>query len=175
MNAAAVDQHAPDSLHIQPAYVLGGQVMVADQPMRFSTVLGSCVAVCLFDFQAQIGGINHIQMPGDPRKEDREPNRWAGPATRNLIQQLIELGASRQALRAKVFGGASINAVHVAPELRIGDKNVASVISILREERIRIANSSTGGNSGRKVIFDPHTGNAWVKILGSNSSNAARR
>ena len=174
MSPLPADQLAPDSLLAKPVYVLGGQVLVAREPTRYSTVLGSCVAVCLFDISAQIGGINHIQMPGDPRKADDEPNRWAGPATRNLIAQLLELGASRKNLRAKIFGGATINATVVAPELRVGDKNVASVVSLLRDERVRIANSSTGGANGRKVIFDAHTGNVWVKVLRSNLTAPAK-
>ena len=175
MSAAQVNNAAPDSLLVRPVYVLGGQVLAASEPTRYSTVLGSCVAVCLFDVGTQIGGINHIQMPGHPRRHDSEPNRWAAPATTSLIEKLLELGASRQGLRAKIFGGATINAACVAPELRIGDQNVASVIALLRQERIRIANSSTGGSSGRKVIFDTHTGNVWVKVLDANLTKPATR
>lgn len=175
MMAQPTDTLAPDSLHARPVYVLGGQVLAAAEPTRYSTVLGSCVAICLYDFQAQVGGINHIQMPGEPKRDDKEANRWAGPATRNLISMLVELGARRGALRAKIFGGATINGTNVSPELRIGDQNVASVVSLLRQERIRTVNGSTGGNSGRKVIFDSHTGNVWVKTLGMNLTVPARR
>lgn len=175
MTPQSQDSLAPDSLHARPVYVLGGQVYAAADPTRYSTVLGSCVAICLYDFQAHVGGINHIQMPGEPKREDKDANRWAGPATRELISMLVELGARRGSLRAKIFGGATINGSGMAPQLRIGDQNLASVVSLLRQERIRTVNGSTGGNCGRKVIFDSHTGNVWVKTLGMNLTDPARR
>lgn len=146
-------------------YVLAGQVLIATRPTRFSTVLGSCVAVCLFDPMKGIGGINHIQMPGKPNRADKEPNRWAVPGTESLIEQLCHAGAGYKNLRAKVFGGASTSTRDVPENLRIGDLNVQSVLGVLQEHRIRIGSSHTGGNTGLKLLFDSHDGSVWVKQL----------
>lgn len=146
-------------------YVLAGQVQVATTPTRFTTVLGSCVAVCLYDTRLGLGGINHVQMPDHPRKKDKEINRWAAPGTEALLRQLYDLGATRDSLRAKLFGGASISKSRVPEHLRIGSQNIRSVLTVLHEHNIRISNSSTGGHTGIKVLFDSHTGSVWVKKL----------
>lgn len=146
-------------------HILAGQVVVATQPTRFSTVLGSCVAVCLYDPVTGLGGINHVQMPGVPRDVNDEPLRWAVPATEQLIGDMLSHGADAMRLRAKIFGGACISTRRVPERMRIGDLNISSVLGVLKQHRIRINNSSTGGDTGLKILFDSHTGSVWVKKL----------
>lgn len=153
---------------VQQVYVLAGEVHVATDPTRFSTVLGSCVAVCLYDTSLGVGGINHVQMPDLPPRDVGSPEeltRWAIPGTQRLIDRLVELGSSPSSLRAKLFGGACISASRVPEPMRIGSQNVRSVLSVLHASGIRIGNSSTGGNIGVKVLFDSHSGSVWVKKL----------
>ena len=165
MNSQPKHHGAGDSVPPITQSVLAGQVFVADTPTRFSTILGSCVAVCLFDLQAGIGGINHIQMPGVPREINDEPMRWAVPGTEDLIEKVLKAGADKTRLRAKIFGGACISTRKVPERMRIGDLNISSVLAVLKQHGIRISNSSTGGNVGIKVLFDSHNGNVWVKKL----------
>ncbi len=166
-----VPLHSPSDENLPPMtqHVLAGQMFVAQQPTRFSTILGSCVAVCLFDLHAGIGGINHVQMPGVPRQLNDESLRWAVPGTEALIKQMLRDGAELDRLRAKVFGGACISTRRVPEKMRIGDLNISSVLAVLKQQRIRISNSSTGGNVGIKVLFDSHNGSVWVKKLVSGS------
>lgn len=150
-------------------YVQAGQICVATEPTRFSTVLGSCVAVCLYDPARGIGGINHVQMPGHPANPDREPYRWAEPGTQALIEQLCHAGADHRNLRAKIFGGACTSTRDVPESMRIGDRNVKSVLGILQAHRIRVGSSHTGGDAGIKILFDSHDGSVWVKKLVKNN------
>lgn len=160
----------PANLHLSspPAhsrYILAGQVAVATEPTRFTTVLGSCVSVCLFDPSLRVGGINHVQMPGSPRRPDQEMCRWSVEGTEELLSRMYELGSTPSSLRAKIFGGACISTRRIPEMMRIGTQNTASVLSVLRSHRVRVSNSSVGGDCGVKILFDSHTGSVWVKHL----------
>lgn len=146
-------------------YILAGQVAVATEPTRFTTVLGSCVSVCLFDPGLNVGGINHVQMPGSPRRPDQEAWRWSVDGTEELLRQMYALGSTPSSLRAKLFGGACISTRRIPELMRIGTQNTASVLSVLRSHRVRVSNSSVGGDCGVKILFDSHTGSVWVKKL----------
>jgi chemotaxis protein CheD len=146
-------------------YVLPGDVVAAAGPSRFVTVLGSCVAICLYDAISGIGGMNHYLLPGTPREQDSTPCRWSDVAIDELFRQVDQLGARRVHLKAKVFGGAQITARNVSGGFRIGERNVESAIAALAARHIEVVSSSTGGTTGRKVVFEGHTGLAWVKDL----------
>jgi chemotaxis protein CheD len=134
-------------------------------PTRYSTVLGSCVAVCLYDVQAGVGGLNHFLLPGTPGPEEQEPLRWSGPAMAALLAGLLEAGAHRRRLQAKVFGGAQIGVRSVPEKLRVGARNVDAALAELERLRIPVMNQSLGGGAGRKIIFESHTGMVWEKLL----------
>lgn len=152
---------------LQNTYVLPGQLFVAVAPTRFVTVLGSCVSVCLYDSDRGIGGLNHFLLPGQPGgSQEEEPQRWGVTAIAALVEALLDAGARRAFLQAKVFGGAQISAREVPAVLRIGDRNVETAMAELRRHRIPVMNQSLGGSAGRKLIFDSHTGMAWAKELG---------
>lgn len=166
MTAFTEPGSAPDA-DLSSIYVLPGQMFVAVTPTRFVTVLGSCVATCLFDAELSLGGLNHFLLPGAPvAGDEREPLRWGVPAIAALMDALLAAGARRGRLQAKVFGGAQISTREVPAQLRIGDRNVETALAELRRLRIPVMNQSLGGPFGRKLIFDSHTGMAWAKELG---------
>lgn len=145
-------------------YVLPGRLAASREARQLRTVLGSCVSVCLFDPVARIGGMNHFLLPTETGAA-RGSLRFAGPAIQRLIEELAVLGASRNRLVAKVFGGsvASGAAGHVFP---VGYQNVRAAHRLLREERIRVVAEDVGGPWGRKVFFRTGDGVAFVKSLG---------
>lgn len=156
-----------DEAGLRPCYVLPGQVFASAEPTRFTTILGSCVAVCLYDAGRGIGGLNHYLLPGTPvNPEEREPLRWGEPSIARLMDLVLAAGARRACLQAKVFGGAQISARNVPDAMRIGERNIETALDALLRLKIPIMNQSLGGAAGRKIIFDSHSGMVWAKLLG---------
>ncbi len=140
-----------------------GGMYASKRPTVISTILGSCVAVCLFDPWTRIGGMNHIFLPGkaDPNNYNT-PCRYGINAMELLINRIMNLGANRKKLAAKAFGGAHL-VPSVAEEKGIGEMNVEFVLEFLRTEGIRLANGDFGGEEARKIFFHTDTGEVFLK------------
>jgi chemotaxis protein CheD len=132
----------------------------ADPSLVMATVLGSCVAACLHDSSAHVGGMNHFLLPeGD--KNDPASLRYGAYAMELLVNGLLTLGAKRETLRAKLFGGSRLN----SGLADIGQANIAFARNYLRREGIRYSGGSTGGIHARKVQFWPVSGRARQALL----------
>ena len=142
--------------------IIVGDVFASDAPALVATVLGSCVAACMYDPIARIGGMNHFMLP----QANRETTSAAFGihAMELLINRIMRLGGDRRRLQAKVFGGANVLAFQGA-ELQIGQRNVAFVRQFLQDEGIALAAQRVGGNQGVKLCFETATGRALVKPL----------
>jgi chemotaxis receptor (MCP) glutamine deamidase CheD len=158
------------STETRQVYVLPGEVRSAATPTRFVTILGSCVAICLYDPVRHLGGINHFLLPGEAPPSEREPLRWGTPSIAMLYEQVVNLGANRRFLQAKVFGGAQISQRDVPGQFRIGDRNIAQAIEELARLGVELRNRRVGGNTGLKIVFESHTGTVWVKELSRDSA-----
>lgn len=150
---------------VHDIYVLPGQVRTAVEPTRFLTVLGSCVSICLYDLDKQVGGINHFLLPGAVPDGESEPCRWSEASIEALFAQVLSAGARARRLQAKVFGGAQISTRQIPDRFQIGERNVQTALAELQHRRVELINSSVGGNAGRKIIFEVHTGTVWMKDL----------
>jgi chemotaxis receptor (MCP) glutamine deamidase CheD len=107
--------------------------------MLLVTVLGSCVAACIRDPKTGIGGMNHFMLPeggGDQHDMLSSSARYGGYAMEVLVNQLVKLGASRNRLEAKVFGGAAV--LRGFTTVNVGEMNSEFVLDYLRTERIRV-------------------------------------
>ncbi|HWP35373.1 MAG TPA: chemotaxis protein CheD [Thermodesulfobacteriota bacterium] len=157
----------PAALEIPTAavYLLPGQARVTAAPTRFTTILGSCVAVCLFDPASRLGGINHFLLPGAPPDPQADPLRWGESATRWLVEAMLAQGAQRSTLEAKVFGGAHLARAAGPVGDRVGPRNVATALATLERLGIRVAARGVGGAVGRKLVFESHTGSAYLREL----------
>src|SRR5579872_1849731 len=91
----------------QRAYLLPGQLHVSADPCQIRTILGSCVAICLWDSCRRVGGMNHFLLPAS-REGQPASHRYADVATRTLLEKLKSLGCRQVNLRAKIFGGATM-------------------------------------------------------------------
>lgn len=145
---------------INTHYLLPGNVFTSQDPFLVTTILGSCVAVCLWEPSLRIGGINHYLLPLW-NGEGLPLPRFGNVAIKKLIEKMEALGALKSNLKAKVFGGSSIN-LDENGLLNIGGRNTMTAKDILAEERIPILCSDTGGKVGRKLLF--HTDTGLVKI-----------
>jgi chemotaxis protein methyltransferase CheR len=142
--------------------IILGDVKATNVPAVIKTLLGSCVAACLYDPETGIGGMNHFSLPG---VSDEGANaRYGAYAMELLITSLMKKGADRSRLKAKVFGGGRV--LDMASErLNVGARNAAFVLRFLDDEGIPVVAQDLGGERGRMVRFRPHTGQAFAKPL----------
>ncbi|MGD0731324.1 MAG: chemotaxis protein CheD [Terracidiphilus sp.] len=146
------------SLHI-------GDVAASQFPVVIDTLLGSCVAVCMFDPVLRAGGMNHILLP---KCHAGEKNSRCGiHAMELLINELMKLGGDRRRFIAKAFGGANVlQGVKVLP---VGDANARFVRDFLATERIPMVAERLGGNRAVHLYFHTNTGKATVHTVDGSS------
>jgi len=145
-------------------YLQPGQIVAAVEPTTVTTILGSCVAVCLWDPVLGAGGMNHYLLPQWVGNGLSSP-RFGNVAVQRLIDRLLSLGSSKKNLKAKVFGGACVLDAFRAREETIGSQNVEVANQVLAEAGIPVVNADVGGRRGRKLIFNLDDGGAWVRLL----------
>ncbi len=135
------------------------------EPYVVKTVLGSCVAVCLWDKRLHIGGINHYMLPTWNGNDLASP-KYGNIAIDKLIEKMKSLGSRVEDLQAKVFGGGELLDIEGGPmSTMIGERNIMIARMALEERKIPIVGSSTGGRCGRKILFFTDTGIVHHKLL----------
>lgn len=144
-------------------YLQPGQLLVTQQPTAISTIVGSCVAVCLWDAQKGIGGMNHFMLPLPAGAGITSP-RFGNVAMEQLVSRLRGAGARLPMLRARVFGGACMFAEMQSPQ-HLGRQNAELAMEFLRRSGIEVVQAETGGNRGRKLTFHTDGGDAWLKLI----------
>ena len=125
------------------------------------TVLGSCIAACIWDGRARIGGMNHFMLPDGDAADGS--GRYGSYAMELLINEMLKLGARRETMQAKVFGGAQVMAGFTT--MNVGERNTQFVLDYLATERIPVISQDVLDIHPRKVCFFPITGKALVKRL----------
>ncbi len=138
-----------------------GQIHVDGGAAAISTVLGSCVAVCLYDQQLRIGGMNHYLLPFWNGNGLQSP-KFGNISIPKLIEMMLDMGSSARTMEAKIFGGASMNAT-MTSNMMIGEKNILVAREILQEYRIAVVASDVGGTQGRKIQLNLETGKVLLK------------
>jgi chemotaxis protein CheD len=141
--------------------LLPGDVRCRAEPTILTTVLGSCVAVCLWDITGGAGGMNHFVLPVAAGGE--RSSRYGDVAMEDLLAGLVGLGARQADLRAKVFGGAAV-LVNARGE-SVGSGNVRLALRWLRRAGIPIAARRTGGVVGQHIRFHTGSGEALVRFV----------
>jgi chemotaxis protein CheD len=141
-------------MDIRRINIVQGEYHVSAEPdVAITTLLGSCVAACLSDPVARVGGMNHFLLPGEDVSSPLTA-RHGVHLMELLINGLLKLGASRQRLEAKLFGGARVMNVSGG----FGAANARFAQEFLRREGIAITGGSLGGETGRRIQFWPATG-----------------
>lgn len=140
--------------------VLPGEYYVTADDMLIMTVLGSCIAACIWDPRVRVGGMNHFMLPeggGDTS------GRYGSYAMELLINEMMKLGARREHMQAKVFGGGQV--MHTFTTMNVGERNTQFVLDYLQTERIAIISKDVLDIHPRKVCYFPATGKAMCKRL----------
>jgi chemotaxis protein CheD len=140
-----------------------GEYYASGRARVIYTLLGSCVAVCLYDPIRRVGGMNHILMPGKADLNNFDASaRYGINAMELLINRIMNLGGRRESLRAKVFGGARTLST-IPFENSMGPKNEAFAVEFLEREGIPIISKDMGGNRSRRIYFHTDTGDVYLK------------
>lgn len=137
-------------------FLYPGTLFVGAEECEITTVLGSCIAVCLWDQVNGGGGMNHFMLPLW-NGEGLPTPKYGNVAMEKLLEQVLAIGARRQYLVAKVFGGANL-LVNSSASFPIGARNIDLALSQLEEWRIPVVASDIGGHAGRKIIMNTMTG-----------------
>jgi chemotaxis protein CheD len=146
-------------------YLQPGEVHASGHRTRVTTILGSCVAVCLFDPRRHVAGLNHFLLPCAPTTSATS-TRYGDVAIEVLVRRLLTLGASRETLRAKIFGGANVLHAFSDGERHIGTANVEIARELLDRCGIPLVAEDVGGTRGRKLVFSIPDGLTWVEAIG---------
>lgn len=144
----------------QVEHISQGSFGVSGDPERvFSTILGSCVSTCLFDPALGVGGMNHLVLPATT--QDLTQTASTVNDMEQLINGLLKLGAVRQGLQAKVFGGARM----ISGRAQIGARNADFVLNFLQSEGIVCLGQDLGGAMARRLRFWPTTGRVMMRYV----------
>ncbi|MDD5373105.1 MAG: chemotaxis protein CheD [Sulfurimonas sp.] len=144
-----------------------GQIHVDTKPILISTVLGSCIAVCLYDKRLCIGGMNHYLLPFW-NGNGLQSLKFGNISIPKLIESMIDKGATCNTLEAKIFGGASIN-FSSCQTMMVGEKNILVAREILNDYKIKIVAEDVGGNNGRKIQFNLEQGKVLLKYTAKSN------
>ena len=157
--------------NIDAAKILPGEYYVTGRDMLLVTVLGSCVAACIRDRTNGIGGMNHFMLPDSGENDGplSTSARYGSYAMEVLINQLLKLGAKRNNLEAKVFGGGKV--LRGFTVANVGQRNADYVLNYLETEKIRVASHDLLDIYPRKVYFFPQSGKVLVKRLKNAHNN----
>lgn len=139
--------------------VIQGEIEISkDVNIILTTILGSCISVCMWDPEKEIGGMNHFLLA---EGLDDNAIKYGAYAMEMLINKLLRAGATRSALQSKVFGGAAVSSFATD----IGQKNAIFARDFLKNEGIPCVGESVGGKRARRVRFTPVTGNAQMQFV----------
>ena len=151
------------------AKILPGEYYVTRSDEAITTVLGSCISVCIRDAAAGVGGMNHFMLPQDSASgRDSWTSAAVGHATRygsyameSLVNDLLKLGAARNRLEIKMFGGGRI----LASMTDVGQRNIDFIRGYVRIEGYAVAAEDLGGSQPRKIVYFPAQGRVRVRRL----------
>jgi len=148
----------------QHVYLLPGQLHASAEPSQIRTILGSCVSICLWDKRRLAGGMNHFLLPAS-REREPESLRFADVATKALLERLLLLGCLPPNLQAKIFGGSLMFQNQDRYAASLGAKNVAAALWLMKSAGISVTAQDTGGNHGRRIVFNSDDGTAWSRRI----------
>ncbi|MEO8154038.1 MAG: chemoreceptor glutamine deamidase CheD [Rhizobacter sp.] len=146
--------------------ILPGEYFVHEEDLLIMTTLGSCIAACLYDRNAKVGGMNHFMLPDGAG----DSGRYGSYAMELLINEMMKRGASRMTMEAKVFGGGQV--VSGMTTMNVGERNTNFVMDYLKTERIPVVSKDVLDVYPRKVCFLPGSGKAMVKRLAPTNTDA---
>jgi chemotaxis protein CheD len=148
-------------------FLFPSNLYVSAEETNILTILGSCVAVCIWDPITKIGGMNHFMLPLWNGNGLASP-KYGNIAIKKLIEKLENMGVKKSNMQAKVFGGGEVLETS-SNNFIIGKRNISIAYEMLEEYKIPIMSSNTNGKLGRKIIFNTRTGKVKLHYINQTS------
>ena len=165
---------APPTSAARRLNIIQGEAQVSDESnLVLTTILGSCIACCLYDPRAKLGGMNHFLLPLPPQAGPADlgaAQRYGLYAMELLVNEMLKAGAHRSFMRARLFGGANLH----SGMRSIGLENANFAVRFLADDGIELASSDTGGNSARRLDFQPTTGRIRCRLVQDSLAETPR-
>ena len=143
-------------------FVLPGEMAISRQPTEIATLLGSCVAVCLYNKKIKAGGLNHFMLPSGSKESMK--GKYGDYATEKLVEMMRRLDPDLRNLEAYIFGGAAVVG-HLNTGVGIGINNIEMADTMMKKHGIHVARREVGGEKGRKIFFNSETGNVELRLI----------
>lgn len=157
---------------IERIYLQPGELYLGEGPAVISTVLGSCIAVTMWDPSTGCAAVSHCVLPGSERPdEERSPDRYVSHCIPRMLAWFSRRGIPLERLAVRLIGGA---AGTFQTGRSVGQQNTEAALRILRGKGIRLSSRGTGGIYGRKLVFDSSSGTARVTSLGTRPAPQKR-
>lgn len=145
-----------------------GRLLIIEQATLVSTILGSCISLCLHSKKLRVGAICHGMLP----RQTKLPMAGDFPYVDTAVTHMLETMTSRfglapSELTVKLFGGASVLQTHMAGAdgLAIGQQNIAAALKALARFSLTPDVQKTGGTEGYKIFFNTDTGEVFVRRI----------
>jgi len=142
-----------------------GEIHIAPEPTLITTLLGSCVGVCLYSSSRKIGAMSHSVLPVPHNSLCESDVRYVECALERILMQLKGMEVPRHDIKAKIFGGAQMFHVRGGPARLVGEGNVEAARRFLKAARVGIVSEGVGGMGGRKLYFNSATGEVVVRNI----------
>ncbi len=155
-------------MELKTHFLYPSTLFASKTPYLVNTILGSCVAVCMYDPVLKIGGINHYMLPLWNGEGLASP-KYGNIAIEKLLEKMIANGSKKSNIIAKIFGGGEVIDTNIS-QFHIGERNILIAQQVLKELNIRISGQSLGGKNGRKIQFNTGTGAVLQKIIPKGSA-----
>lgn len=161
---------------IDTFYLHPGNLFVHTRPHIVTTILGSCVSVCLWDPVLRIGGINHYLLPLW-NGEGLPTPKYGNVAIIKLIERMVSSGSSKSNLKAKLFGGSAQfqSSAELLNLLNVGQRNIQIAVDLLKEDNIPITAQDVGGREGRRILFLTNEGKVKVRSIKSAGNSVSKK
>lgn len=162
MKKSKLPYGAPNSENVDKYYLYPGEIFSSRTPYIVDTVLGSCVAVFLWDAVFQFSGINHYMLPSGGRGDIRSC-KYGNVAIPELVKRMLKMGSNKNNIRAKIFGGSETSRPDSV--FNIGERNILIARKLLDSESIPVVSESVGGTFSRKVVFNTASGEVFINFI----------
>jgi len=168
-----VDSEILTPIGMEKVFLLPGELCVSEKPVLMATLLGSCVAVCVYNRQTNFAGMNHFLRDRRQGSPDSY-GKFGDTSTSRLIQKLMEKDKTVDHLEAKIFGGCGVVGKQGLGS-DTGGMNIIIARSVLKEFKIPVVQEDVGGNQGRKVYFNTKTFEVQVHPIISRHKDFSNR
>jgi chemotaxis protein CheD len=135
-----------------------GEIFISREPAIVSTILGSCIAVTVFNERLKAGGICHALLPENRSLQEDDYGHYVDGAIIHILRKLEAMGIQKHEMEIKLFGGADILEIIGTKKSSVGTQNIERALEIIKSEELLLTHSDVGGKTGRNIRFYTHTG-----------------